>query len=552
MRILVHLLHNETITIESQTEQSLAQALWLSGKIAPVPLCSGLGRCALCKARFISPAPPALDKEKKILSTLCDAGWRLTCKHMLHTLQCNENGMIEIVLPETTYTHTTQKNVVFHHAATLPKHSTTTENIFLAVDVGTTSLHWRAIHSHGACIAQGQCINPQMGAGSDIMSRIAAATQPHIATTLADLIHTRLREICHTLPPVSALCLAANTAMTAIFLQKNVHSLASAPYTLPYAGNSTEHLPHLPPIYIPPQLAPFVGGDISAGYASLVHGTEKPFPFLLADMGTNGEFVLAIHPQKAYIASVPMGPALEGIGLNFGTMADSSAGKGIVCAVSLTPQGISPTTLDGSPPQNICGTGYLSLIDTLLRVGIIDNMGHFCPTQSNASPLIRKLTAKLTTKDDENIFSLWPLPHYAHKATQTLPTLHNNTEEYIYISATDVEKILQVKAAFSLAIQELLHTADINAADLKHIYIAGAMGSHCPPHILERLGFVPQGMGTRIVSIGNAALDGAQTLLLHPEARHTLTTWSKHCTHVSLTENIQQKFLRHMQFAYTE
>ncbi|MDL2209816.1 hypothetical protein LJC26_03315, partial [Desulfovibrio sp. OttesenSCG-928-O18] len=40
---------------------TLAETIYLSGLFAPPALCSGLGRCGLCRVRFISAAPPVLE-----------------------------------------------------------------------------------------------------------------------------------------------------------------------------------------------------------------------------------------------------------------------------------------------------------------------------------------------------------------------------------------------------------------------------------------------------------------------------------------------------------
>ena len=67
--------------------------------------------------------------------------------------------------------------------------------------------------------------------------------------------------------PVSRVCLAGNTAMTALARGASVLGLASAPYALEFHGNSEESLPGLPPVYFPPQVSTYIGADISAGMA---------------------------------------------------------------------------------------------------------------------------------------------------------------------------------------------------------------------------------------------------------------------------------------------
>ena len=39
-------------------DASLAAAIWLSGRVSPPALCSGLGRCGSCRVRFLSDPPP--------------------------------------------------------------------------------------------------------------------------------------------------------------------------------------------------------------------------------------------------------------------------------------------------------------------------------------------------------------------------------------------------------------------------------------------------------------------------------------------------------------
>ncbi len=516
------------------TSQSLAEALWLSGKINPVPLCSGLGRCGVCKVRFIQNAPETLDIEKKILRQKdLTEGWRLACRQNIAQLFSTQKTLY-LELPAS------------QHKKDQSTLSIMSQEVKLAVDVGTTSLCWQIIDSKGAVLKEGSDLNPQMGAGADIISRLRFATQPQGKKRLSHMVQKSLQEIISSLPSgtkVQEIGIAANTAMTAIFLEKNIEGLCHAPYALPFTGHNIEHIVALPPIYIPVQLAPFVGGDISAGYAALMAKQEQgeaiTYPFLLADLGTNGEFILALNSQKAYVCSVPMGPALEGIGLSYGHMVDGS--PGIVHAVRLdptAPTGLNPCTLDGLAPQKICGTGYLSLIKTLYKVGILSADGLFTTKPKGVmSPLYSKIAKQLMTQEEELALCLWP-----EKSTNPM-----------YLYAKDIEEVLKVKAAFSLAMTHLLATAKLKPKDLRHIFLAGAMGKHVQVQDLEALGFVPAGAGTRILSLGNSALEGMRHLLSRPYLREALYQWSKGCTLIHLTEDehFTEKFMQHMNFSYT-
>ncbi len=549
MQITLHQQNQPPLILHCHQEQTLAQAIWLSGKLPPRPLCSGLGSCALCKVRFMHAAPEALEIEKTLLSAQhITEGWRLACRHTMKSLASTIGTNIDLSLFNTQTPH--ENSNVAHTTLNLKKAECSHGSTFLAVDLGTTSLCWKALHhSHTDqqihTIAEGKCLNPQMGAGSDIISRLQMAMHKEGIKTLSGLVRKQLQQICQNLPPINQICLAANTAMTAIFLEKDCTGLAHAPYSLPMAGNATYTIADLAPIYIPPQLAPFVGGDISAGYAALLQEKNVAYPFLLADLGTNGEFILAIDEHTSFITSVPMGPALEGIGLTFGQMVHnftesipddfSDNTQGIVHKVSLNPQGLQAHTINNKAPGRLCGTGYLSLIHALVRSHCIAVEGYFTP-QSTTAPLFKKIAAHFNSHNNETIFNLWP---------------HDDTKN-IYLRATDVEEILKVKAAFSLAVQELLKTAHMRPADLQKIYISGAMGTHVQPTDLEGLGFIPEGIGKKITALGNTSLEGACILLIKPQEKARLQSFAKHCTHVELVQDslFTEKFMRHMQFSY--
>ncbi len=525
-----------TITLDSLT-QTLAQALWLSGQLSPVPLCSGLGRCGACKVRFMGPAPLHTALENEILGENAIAdGWRLACRHTLTSLIFKNDSMyLYVPAPKIKKSSIPFSPLNHEHIQRQPA--------TLSIDLGTTSFCWQVLDTNGHIVSEGKELNPQMGAGSDIISRIQFGMKPHGAQLLSRLVHEKIQHIIQNMAPayiIQEVGLAANTAMTALFLEKDVQCLAHAPYSLPLTGHCHAHVHELPPIYLPPALAPFVGSDISAGYAALMArknaGENVNFPFLLADLGTNGEFILAINDREAFITSVPMGPALEGIGLSHGHMADGSAG--IVHTVRLSPTGLQPQTLDGTAPQKICGTGYISLIHALLKVGLLTETGLFTkqPTYKNKSPFFTKLAAGLTQKNERMVLSLW----------------QNMSPSPMYLYAHDVEEILKVKASFSFAMAQLLKHAGLAPAQLQHIYIAGAMGQHVQMADFEGLGFVPQGAGTRIISLGNSALEGMSALLLDNNLRENIYQWSKGCTLVNLTEDehFTEKFMQHMNFSY--
>lgn len=513
------------LRLAADAGQTLAQAIFLAGLWDGVPLCAGLGRCGLCRVRFVSPAPPPAAEEARRLGPEGLAlGWRLSCLHPA--------APCEVELPAPRRSAAPRGTVLRAPQAQGP--------LLLAVDLGTTSIHWAAL-SGGQVLSTGQGLNPQMGLGSEIMARLAYAQRPGGTETLSGLVLDRLRQLVREAEqahgrPVERLCVAGNSAMTCLLLELPAEGLARAPYRLDYAGGEERTLaPDLPPALIPPLLAPFVGADLSAGLAALHFSPGGPpaHPYLLADLGTNGEFVLALSPTEHLLASVPMGPALEGVGLRHGR----TAGPGAVRAYALTPGGLAPEHVERPPlpgeDPGITGVGYLSLVAGLLRAGVLDESGRFVVP---ATPLGRRIASGLSQSGGEPTLALpgGPAGQFA-------------------LPASDVEELVKVKAAFNLALSRLLAEAGLAPEALTSVCLAGAMGEHTDPADLVDLGFLPGILAGRVRRAGNTSLAGASLLLTDPAAWDWVLRLPGKCRALDLAADpgfgslyVQRMVLRHV------
>jgi len=509
--------------LEAAPGQTLAQAIFLhredglAGLWDGVPLCAGLGRCGLCRVRFADCAPPAKAEELKRLGaeTVAD-GWRLSC---LHPAAAAEHRDIELPVPRRSAARQSTRAA-----------GKVSGPVALAVDLGTTSIHWATL-SGGDIAASGQGLNPQMGLGSEVMSRLAFAARPGGAEILRRLVLDRLRELVGAAGEATRLCVAGNSAMTYLLLGLPADGLARAPYHLDYAGGDLRRLAEdLPEARIPPLLAPFVGADISAGMAALrfAPGGAPDYPFLLADLGTNGEFVLALSESECLLASVPLGPALEGVGLRHGGV----AAPGAVRAFGLTPAGLAPEYVERPPLQGaapITGVGDLSLAAALLRAGVLDETGRFVVP---ATPLGRKLAAGLSGMAGEAALDLG--------SGMLLP-------------ASDVEELVKVKAAFNLAFSRLLAEAGLKPTDLAAVHLAGAMGEHVDARDLATLGFLPEALAGRLLRAGNTSLAGARLLLQSAGAWDWVRALPGNCRALDLASDprfgalyVERMVLRHV------
>ena len=376
-------------------------------------------------------------------------------------------------------------------------------------------------------------VNPQMGAGSEIISRLAYAEREGGARVLRDLVTRSLafvvREYAAKGYAVTQACVAANPAMTNLLLGLDIACLARAPYSLPFGGNATKPVEGVPPVYIPPLISPFVGGDISAGYAALTLNPDGPlpeFPFLLADLGTNGECILALSSSEALAVSLPMGPALEGVNLTFGSMAV----PGAVTEYTLTPHGIEPVVMGGTAPTGITATGYLSLLRILRASGVVGEDGLFARDAEGS---------RLTRAAGEEHAGMGPGIRLPGK---------------MVLYASDVEEILKVKAAFTLAVSRLLRAASLSASQLSRIFLAGALGTSVSLTALSGLGFFPTGIvsGNKVVPVGNTSLAGAALFLRNCAVREICATWAESVTTLNLASDsaFGEEFARHMAFAW--
>lgn len=523
----------------SGASQTLAQAVFASGLFEAPALCSGLGRCGRCRVRFDPESAPAVqdENEARILGAAELAqGWRLACRRPAQ-------GGERIVAPMAP----APSSLVF------PPFKPGLE-LKLAIDLGTTSLHWEALtQPHGAVAARGSGLNPQLGAGAEVMSRLAFAANPNNATRLRRLVLDRLALLVNGLRAagghITGICLAGNPAMLALLLGKPLDGLSAAPYHLDYVGSECVELGAdlgyaLPMTYIPPLYSPFIGADLSAGLAFVSLGQERApeYPFLLADLGTNGEFILAVSPERYLAASVAMGPALEGVGLSCGGL----AGPGAAVGFELTPTGLrpllfpEPNKAPGERAVNvetrIAGAGYLSLLALLLKTGALDESGRFLSSAlpggvDPATPLGRRLAAAIEIERGEPRLRLGP---------------------NFWLDASDIEELLKVKAAFNYAFSSLLREAGLDASALRAVHLAGALGAHAGVENLETLGFMPPGMGARTRVLGNSSLAGARLFLQDPQARDWAAAVGARLRTLDLaaSSSFGAEFLTRMSFTY--
>ncbi len=508
-----NLQHEQSLILTKQEKEStLLQILWLNNIKHNSVLCSGVGKCGKCKIRYISPAPPPTKDEELLLTQEeIDTNIRLSCKHNAKNDSDNEI-CIELL---SFYFNEKPKNI---------DNTNQDKKYSLAIDFGTTSMEYAFIHNT-VTLEQNSVLNPMQGIGSEVMERILFALSINNPKILQERVWIFMEDIIykHGYSPknIEQISFSANTAMTYLAFGIEANSLGYAPYSLSFNGGKNIELQdftNLPPVYIPPLLAPFVGGDISAGLYALEKTNAISYPYMFIDMGTNAEFALVLSKDTALIASVPLGPSLEGIGLSFGTIASANS----IIDFNLSPKGLEYLFLDNSNKvdsnevDGICGVAYLHLLSILKNVGLLLEDGQFNKNLQILTPLAKKIA------------------HFSQINGIDILQLAFN----FYLSTSDIESILKVKSAFISAFDMLLEEAGIALQSLDKVYLAGTFGKYINGEALTNLGFLPKTTLHKIQQVGNTSLEGAK-LLINPQAQNNISTMFKNYRHIELADKAE-------------
>ncbi len=481
--------------------QTLAQNLFIQGFFKDVALCSGIGTCGECALLFLAGPPEPSSKDRSYFSSeKLEHGLRLACSHYP-----GPNQSFELTGSKT------------------PGHMNWTgfePLLRLGIDLGTTSVKWGFLHGDGL-VSRGQEINQQMGAGPDIMSRLSFAGKSAqnyklLCRLLQDQV-TSIMNLSHVGHDMT--CVTGNPAMIHFLLNRDISGLSGSPYSLDYHGGTSESIgPEPGEFFIPALWSPFIGGDISAGLCWVLDEIKPGYPFLLADFGTNGELVLAVAPDRFLATSVALGPALEGIGLRFGSPYRDGVASGFV----LSGQGIEAK--DSWHTGKVSGSGYISLLSHLVRLKLVSASGHFIQNQSSiARRFFRFRDGRLSLGKD------------------------------FYLDGRDIEEILKAKAAFTLGLSFLCAQGGVLPDRLRAIYIAGALGEHSSLIDLETLGFFPPGSSHKSQVVGNTSLKGALLLAGDKGKRQENIDFIRFVKSVNLgseQEYISSLFARNMRFEY--
>ena len=370
----------------------------------------------------------------------------------------------------------------------------------LAVDLGTTTVAAQLVDlADGKVLGRASSLNEQIARGDDLLTRIAWADREG---GLADLSRRAARSIGNLAKrlattaggepaDICAAVVAGNTVMTQLLLGLDPAAVSREPY-LP-AANAPEpvaaadlELGLFPraPVWCLPNVGSFVGGDVLAGVLSSGMHRETAVS-LFVDVGTNGELVLG-GADWLVAAAGAAGPAFEGGVVKHGMR----AAPGAVEHLTIDPatRRVSYRTLGGEPARGLCGSGLIDAVAELFLSGVVDRTGRF--------------------REGEEFVLV--------SADQTADG------RAITLDETDLRNFLRTKAGMHAAVELALARVGLAAADLAHVYLAGAIANYVDVAQAVNIGLLPDLPPERFVSLGNASLEGARLALVSRQARREL------------------------------
>lgn len=386
----------------------------------------------------------------------------------------------------------------------------TSDSIFgMAFDIGTTTVVGYLIDlATGHQVAVASDTNAQVAHGEDVVTRIQFATEQSSGLELlrrdaVTVINGIIAECCRhagiDCQRIYDLTFVGNTCMHHLLLGLPPEHLAVMPYVATVTAEqnllATDLGITVNPAgrcYALPNIAGFVGAD-TVGVILAADLDRREGLRVAIDIGTNGEVVVA-SGGRILACSTAAGPAFEGATISRGMRATAGAIDSVVIR-----DDVELTTINGSPPCGICGSGLIDAIAELRRVGVVDDTGRMAaPAQAHALP--QALAKRMAGSDERPEFILaWP------QETQDGRSLT--------VTSRDVRHLQLAKGALYAGVDILLEEMGADASGIEEILLAGAFGNYVKRDSAVAVGLIPALPLERIRSIGNAAGVGAKLAL---------------------------------------
>lgn len=470
-------------TVEAEVGSLIGDAISRTGLPLEQP-CAGRGTCGKCKILAEAGlAPPDEIEHKNLSEGELAVGNRLACRaRVVDDVQVT-------LAPIVVYS-----NKIFRGSN---RYKRGDSPLGLAIDLGSTTVAaFLTMLDTGEVCAGGAGLNQQTVFGADVISRLAAADNPEDAERLHKLALASINQAVDALKlsrrvkeRIERVTIVGNVAMHHLLAKLPIDTLAVIPFQ-PYSRASIPQanglmggiFPDHVRVMLPPVIGGFVGSDALACLAYFSFD-NPPGPIAAIDLGTNGE-VMVTDGERILTASTAAGPAFEGVNISCG----SRAVDGAITQVTIRDGQLQFKTIGGEVPVGLTGSGLLSLINELRRVGVIESSGRF-----TANPPI---LADRFYSDEADV-----------------RRLRLGDDGQLTLSQFDIRELQKAKAAIRAAVEILMDRLNLHAQDLKRVYLTGSFGGQVDIEAVTALGMIPPVDKEVVQTVANGAGFGAAMFL---------------------------------------
>jgi uncharacterized 2Fe-2S/4Fe-4S cluster protein (DUF4445 family) len=398
--------------------------------------------------------------------------------------------------------------------------NTESENYIAVIDMGTTTVVVHLVDvSKSKTVDARACFNSQSVHGAEVTARMMAAERigcDVLQKLIVDDINRLITELAQKnnvgLKSITAVVCAGNTVMGHFLLGLPIENIRRFPYVAasvePPPLRAAEVGININPrglLYSLPGVSGWVGSDLTAGIlATGMHESDETC--LLVDIGTNGEVIVG-NKEWLMACSASAGPALEGASVESGMRAE----PGAIERVYVEDGTIRFKTVDNAPVRGICGSGIIDVVFVLLKQGIINRGGRMVPGSSN----------RITEKDGVRGYCV-------------VDTSEANCLTSVVITETDIQNIINAKAAIYAAMKIIVQRLEMSFTDIDRFLIAGAFGNYLDIESAIGIGLIPNLPRERIHFVGNTSVRGAKIVALYREAYDQIINIERNTTYYDL------------------
>lgn len=414
---------------------------------------------------------------------------------------------------------------------------TTTSCYGAAADIGTTTVALYIYNLNtGKLVTVKSALNKQTIYGADVIARNAAVRdnpemllkmREAIVDTLNEMFTEAVSEQPDLKDNIYHIVLCGNSTMQHLFYGLNPYYLGVNPFAnitkeiIITSGKETGLCCNADAaVEFLPLLGGFVGADTTSVLLTLTKEKKK---YLMIDLGTNGELAVGSFPDFL-VASTACGPALEG-----GNIACGMRGTtGAIEKISLKNNRLTYKVIGDVEADGLCGSAIIDAVAELRRIGMIDETGTLLgPDEYRRINPFNPLIKHLHEAEEYN------MAFYFTEGSENTPP--------VYISQKDIRQIQLAKSSIYSGCITLLEETGITLEQIDALVLAGAFGNYIDIDNALAIGLLPNIDREKIISIGNGAGQGVQSLLLDKSYRLRAKKISENCTHLSLAEN--KKFM---------